>query len=673
MTKIWFGGDYNPDQWPDAARTRDRELFAQANIDTVTLGIFSWTRWHPGPDVYDFSELDTMIEQVSRAGLKIILATPTAARPAWLAAQHPEVNRVDFEGRQHRFGGRHNHCPSSPVFRSEAAEIAGRLAERYADLPNLLVWHVGNEYGGACYCDRCAVGFREWLQAKYGTLDELNRRWYTSFWSHTFTAWDEIWPSNALTEQAGGRDPRRTSFQAITLDYQRFSSAVQLQCYVIERDAIRAHSTDVPITTNFMGGHKPLDYFAWATELDLVSWDSYPQDEQSQARVAMWHDLMRGLRGGAPFWLMEQTPNVTSWADANPIKRPGVMRLWSYQAVAHGSDAVLFFQLRQSRGASEKMHGAVIGHAGRDDTRSFGEVSELGAELNRLDGEIVGARAHSEVAIIFDWDAWWALEMSDGPSRHVSYLDTVISWYAALHRRNISVDLVHPDSDLSGYRVLLAPTLFLVRDGLAERVQSAVSAGASFVTGTLSGRVDVDDQAFLNDTPGPFAELCGVRVDETDALPPDQSNAVVTADGTRYGCSLVYDLVQTTTAEVIGRYAEDFYAGTAVITRRQVEQGQAWYVGSLLDAHGMDWLLGEVVDGAGVRPVIGGAVFPVEVTERHREDARYLFLLNHATAANVVVSDRDGTSLLDGEPVTRGQSLELPGRGVMIIKTTPEG
>lgn len=673
MAKIFFGGDYNPEQWPEHVRAQDSVLLDAAHIDTVTIGTFSWTRWHPGPDRYDFSDLDRIVERAAADRRGIVLATPTGARPAWLSRQFPEVDRVDFQGRPHRFGVRHNACPNSPVFRAESEEIASRLAERYGRLSNLRAWHIGNEFGGACYCDRCAVAFRAWLRDRYGTLEELNGRWYTDFWSHTFTDWDEIWPPNALTEHWNGR-PTHTAFQAITLDYKRFNSDSLLACFTLERDAIRRHPGQAPITTNLMGAYEPLDYFRWARELDFVSWDNYPPDMSSQARMALFHDLMRGLKNGDPFWVMEQTPTMTSTRDVNPIKRPGVMRLWSYQSIAHGADAVLFFQLRQSRGASEKFHGAVINHAGRSDTRFFTEVAELGAELERLDGEIVGGRTHAYVAMIFDWNAWWALEMSDGPSRLARYLQVVQDWYAALYRRNIAVDLVAPDAELSGYRLICAPALFLVRHGLPERVERAVRAGARFLTGCLSGRVDENDLAFLADMPGPFANLCGIRIDETDALPPGRDNQIAAETGETYPCSLVFDLVQTTSAEPIAHYTDDFYAGMPVVTRNAVGAGAAWYAGSLLDARGLDWLFGRVLDDAGVAPVLPDVVFPVEATDRRRAGAdggeqRYLFLLNHGSAPADIIVDRDGVSLFDDVVIRSGGSVQVPPNGVVIIRS----
>jgi beta-galactosidase len=405
---------------------------------------------------------------------------------------------------------------------------------------------------------------------------------------------------------------------------------------------------------------------------------------QSDARMALTHDLMRGLKGGLPFWLMEQTPTQTSTRSFNPVKRPGVMRLWSYQAVAHGADAVLFFQMRQSRGASEKEHGAVINHAGRSDTRVFREVAALGQELEALAGEIVGARVQAKVALVFDWDSWWAVEIADGPSRLVSYQQTLLRYYRALYTQNVGVDVVPVEADLRQYQVVVAPLLHMVKGDFAARVEAFVEGGGAFLTSYLSGRVDESDNAFEMDLPGPFARILGIRIDETDALAPEDLNAVVfdgvaetggnqpIHGGVRFATNLVFELVQPVAADVVGVYASDFYAGMAAVTRNVVGNaeppGEAWYVGTNLDADGLDWLLGRVLRERGLLNGYSG-VSDVEAVARHRDDARYLFLLNHGDADSHIVADADGISLLTRVQVKAGDRITLAPKDVLILKS----
>jgi beta-galactosidase len=663
--KVPFGGDYNPEQWPEDVWEQDYELFDAARIDTVTLGVFAWALTQPGPDVYDFTTLDRIVKRAGAERRDICLATGTGALPPWLARAYPEVNRTDFEGRRHRYGQRHNACPNSPVFRRLSTELARRVARRYAGHPSVIAWHVGNEYGGACYCDLCAAAFRDWLRARYSTLDRLNAAWYTTFWSHTFTDWAQVEPPSALTEH--WRGPDHTAFQGITLDYLRFMSDAMLANFRDEKAAIRESSPHTPVTTNFMGMYRPIDYHRWAAHLDFASWDNYPPDDTSPARMALTHDLMRGLKDGQPFWLMEQTPSTTASRDVNPLKRPGLMRLWSWQAVAHGADGVLFFQLRASRGACEKYHGAVIGHAGRSDTRVFREVAELGAELDRLGGAVLGARTPARVALLFDWDSWWALELSDGPSRLVRYQQVVLAYHRALWDAGVDVDVVPVTADLSGYDVVLAPALHMVKDNLAQRLEDVARRGGSVVTTFLSGRVDEDGNAFLMDVPGPLGPLMGIRVDEWDARGPEVVNPVRLHE-TDVASLLVFELVIPQGAEVVGTYQTDFYAGTPAVTRNAFGAGHGWYVATALDQAGVSWVVRQVLDRhqlTGPYPDVADLETAVRVAP---DGTRVLFLLNHRAEPVEVPARSAGVDLLTGTTVESGQTIRLDPYGVLVLR-----
>ena len=311
-----------------------------------------------------------------------------------MARKHPDILRVEANGIKRKFGSRHNSCPNSPTYQKYAAALAKKLAERYGNYDNLVAWHISNEYGGECYCEICEKRFREWLKEKYGTIEEVNRVWDTAFWGHTFYDFEEIVTPNYLSEHFGNE---RSTFQGISLDYRRFNSESILNAFRLEYDAIRAITPDVPITTNLMGTYQPLDYQMWAKYMDFVSWDNYPANDTPVSSVALRHDLMRGLKQGMPFALMEQTPSVQNWQPFNMLKRPGVMRLWSYQAVAHGADTVMFFQMKRSVGACEKYHGAVIDHAGHENTRVFRETAELGAELDRLGNQTLGCETRTNL------------------------------------------------------------------------------------------------------------------------------------------------------------------------------------------------------------------------------------------------------------------------------------
>jgi beta-galactosidase len=663
MNKVLYGGDYNPEQWPDEVWRRDYALFDEARIDTLTVGVFVWALTNPAEGVYDFAVLDRIVERAASEGRSICLATGTGAHPPWLARAYPEVTRTDFEGRRHRFGQRHNSCPSSPAFQRNSAELARRVAERYTESPAVIAWHIGNEYGGACYCDLCASAFRRWLEAKYETLDALNAAWYTTFWSHRFSNWDQIEPPSALTEH--WRGPDHTAFQGITLDYHRFMSDAMLANFRAEKASIRAFS-DLPVTTNFMGVYRPIDYHRWADDLDFASWDNYPPDDTSQARMALAHDLMRGLKGGRPFWLMEQTPSYTASRDVNPLKRPGLMRLWSWQAVAHGADAVLYFQMRASRGACEKYHGAVIGHGDRADTRVFREVAELGAELGRLGDVTLGARTPARVALLFDWDSWWALELSDGPNRLVRYLDVVLAYHRALWDAGVDLDVVPVTADLTAYDVVVAPALHMVKGDLPQRLEAVAARGGSVLTTFLSARVDEDDLAFLADVPGPLAPLMGIRIDEWDARPHDVVNPVRLGPSI-VGARLLFEIVVPGTAEVIGTYESDFYAGTPAVTRNAFHKGHGWYVATGLDRDGVTWVVRQILEH---HHLLGpyADLIDVESTVRvNPAGQRVRFVLNHRPEPVEIPVHTGGIDPLTATRVHRGQTVELDPFGVLVI------
>ncbi|MFA3876064.1 beta-galactosidase [Streptomyces sp. MMCC 100] len=663
--KISYGGDYNPEQWPEDVWDDDHRLFTEAAIDTLTVGVFSWSLTQPGPDTYDFTMLDRVLDRAAAEGRRVCLATGTAALPPWLAKSHPEVNRTDFEGRRHRYGQRHNFCPSSTAYRDAATALAARLAERYADHPALLAWHINNEYGGACYCDRCADAFRGRLRERYGTLDALNDAWWTTFWSHRYTDWDQIEPPSALTEH--WRGPDHTAFQGITLDYHRFTTDALLGCFLAEKEAIRAHDPDTPVTTNFMGLYRPLDYHRWAPHLDFASWDSYPPPDAPPTRAALGHALTRGLKDGAPFWLMEQTPSTTACRDANPLRRPGELRLATWQAVAHGADATLYFQLRASRGACEKYHGAVIGHAGRNDTRVFREVAELGRELAALGEATLGARTPARTALLFDWDSWWALEISDGPSRAVRYPDVVHAYYRAAREAGADVDVVPVTADLTPYDVVFAPVLHLVKDALADRLTALTRRGGSVLATFLTARCDEHDRAFLTDVPGPLAPLLGIRIDEWDSRPEDVVQPVDLGE-LHTTARHVFEIVLPRGAEPVGTYGADFYAGTPAVTRHRVGAGEAWYVATALDQPGVDHVVRRVLAR---HDLVGPyADHPaVETATRVTPDGtRLLFLLNHAPEPARLTAHATAEDLLTGKRTDRGEPLVLDPNGVAVLR-----
>lgn len=654
---LWHGGDYNPEQWPRETWDDDFRLMKLAGVNVITVGVFSWVSLQPDEDTYTFEWLDEIFERAQAAGINVVLATPSAAQPAWMSEKYPEMLRSDERGVRNFHGGRTNYCPNSPDYRRLSGEMARRMAERYGKHPSLLLWHVSNEYYGRCLCDTCAERFREWLQAKYGTLDELNARWWTPFWSHTFTAWSQILPPRANGE---------IHMHGLNIDYFRFMTESQIACFTNERDILRSITPDVPITANLMGAYKPIDYRKFAAEMDVVSWDCYPSADPDPGDIAFMHDTFRGLKDGKPFLLMEQTPSSQNWQWFNTLKRPGVLRLWSWLAVAHGADSVMYFQWRRGRGGVEKLHGAVVEHSGRTDTRVFREVSELGAELASLGDAIIGATTDAKVAIVFDWDNWHALEDAVGPVRDKRYHDTVSKHSRAFYRHNVAVDVAFPDSDLSRYSVVVAPMLYMVKPGFAEKVEAFVAGGGTFVATHMTGRVDETDLAFENGYPGPLAKVLGVWVEETDALLPDQQNTIEMRDGSGvYTCGHLADITHAEGATVIATYGSDFYAGTPVVTVNRHGSGKAYFIASDPEEAFLRDIYGGILKSHGIRAMLD-APEGVEVTARQKNGKNIIFVLNHnADSATVELGERRFTNLLSGQTVSG--TLALKGYDVAIL------
>jgi len=658
---ILFGGDYNPEQWPKEIWQEDMRLFDLAHINSTTINVFSWATIQPSENEYDFEQLDEIVNMLVERDYKIVFATSTAALPAWLCRRYPEVTRTDFEGRHHHFSHRHNACPNSPVFQYYAKKLAGKLAERYGHLDNVVCWHISNEYGGECYCDNCAKAFRVWLKAKYGTIEAVNKAWNMQFWGHTLYDWDEIVLPNVLGEAIG---TEKTAFAGLSLDYRRFMSDSILQNFKDERDAIREFDSKTPVTTNLMGTYKSLDYFKFAKEMDIVSWDNYPAYNTPASFTAMTHDLMRGLKAGQPFMLMEQTPSQQNWQPYNSLKKPGQMRSMSYQAMAHGADTVQFFQLRRSVGGCEKFHGAVIDHVGHEHTRVFREVSQLGAELARLGDQFLGARTPAKVGIIFDWPNYWGLEYASGPTTDLKYVDQIHHYYKELYRRQIDVDMVSLEQDFSQYDLLIAPCLYMVNQEQTRKIEDFVRKGGHFVTTMMSGIVDETDNVHLGGYPGPLKDVLGIWVEEFDALPPEYRENVQFKSGERAKAQLLCDVIHLNNAQALAYYdSQEFYNSYPVVTQNHFENGNAYYVGTMLDEVGLSALFDSILGTLGIE----SRVLPdgLELKTRRKGDKTYQFLINHTAQTIPCDLALTGYDLLSQKQIEN--ITEIPAFDVKII------
>jgi beta-galactosidase len=643
--RLAFGGDYNPEQWPEEVLDEDVALMQEAGVNLVSVGIFSWALLEPEPGRHDFAWLDRVLDRLHAGGIAVDLATATASPPPWFLRRHPDAALVDERGVRRSFGGRQAYCPSSPAYRAAAAGLAGAVAGRYAEHPAVVMWHLNNEFGchnWHCWCATSAAAFRSWLQERYADIGALNDSWGTAFWSQRYTDWDQVEPPRVVSYNSFANPGQQ-------LDWWRFSSAELRACLQVEVDAVAAVS-DKPMTTNFMGFFKPLDYRAWLRDLDpdryLVSNDHYlvAEDPDRAQQLAMTADLLRSLAGQRPWLLMEHSTSAVNWQPRNLAKRPGEMRRNSLQHVARGADGALFFQWRAARAGAEKFHSAMVPHAGTD-SRLWRDVVRLGADLRAL-APVAGTRtAPAPVALVFDWPSWWAAELDSHPSVDVDPLASLRRWHRLCWERNIGVDVVGVDDDLHGHALVVVPVQYLLSAGAADRLADHVHAGGTLVVTYYSGIVDEHDQVHLGGHPGALRTLLGVRVEEFHPLPADGTVPLTAFDaGTVWS-----ELGESRGAEVLATYAAGSCAGSPAVTRHEVGAGAAWYVGTELTDRGLADLADRVLADADVRPVVAGLPVGVEAVRRTGASGSFLFVLNHTDVA--VTLPVGGTDLLTGAAV----------------------
>ncbi|MGW1719823.1 beta-galactosidase [Streptomyces sp. NPDC002156] len=665
-----YGGDYNPEQWPAATWREDVRLMREAGVNLVTVGVFSWGLLEPRPGVYEFGWLDEVMDLLAEAGVGVDLATPTVAPPSWLAHEHPETLPVDGEGRRIAFGSRCHYCQSSPVFRHYSARITERLAERYAGHPALAMWHIGNEYiGFGCHCPVSVAHFRRWLADRHGTIDALNDAWGTAFWGQRYDSFDHVGTPAARSRTVSGPNPGQL------LDFARFCDAAALECYTAERDIVRRHTPQLPVTTNFMGSFKHLDYWRWAAEEDVVSLDIYtgPQDPEGPLLAGYNFDLMRSLRGGRP-WLMLESATGRNLTDGRNHARPaGQLRPRSLQAVARGADSVMFFQWRASRAGAERYHSAMVPHGGTR-TRTWREVTALGRDVARLSDLSGGVCDQAEVAVVWDWESWWALEGPDHPSNDLRFTDRLVDHYRPLWNANVAIDFVRPDSDVSAYRLVIVPNLYLVDDTGADNLTGYVRGGGHLLMSYFSGIVDEYDRVRPGGHPGAFRDLLGIYIDEFAPMRPGEICGLRHAghNGTATDWQDVIDLAG---AEALAVYADGELKGLPAATRHRFGTGTATYLGTSPDRETLRRLVLDCVTGAGVTPVLNTPEGVEAVRRRAADGTEHLFLLNH-TADEVTIDLATGpdrsVDLLDGdapEPVTG--PLRLPPYGAAVLRDVP--
>ena len=662
LTRLAFGGDYNPEQWPESVWQEDVRLMREAGVTLVSVGIFSWALLEPSPGTYDFGWLDRLLDLLHEHGIRVDLGTPTVVPPVWFYRAHPEALPVTAEGVRYEFGSRAAICHSNADYRRAAASITRKLAERYGDHPALAMWHVHNEYGvpvSACYCASCAAHFRRWLATTYGTVDAVNEAWGTAFWGQRYGDLEDINPPR-LTPAAVN--------PAQALDYKRFADATMRENFRMERDILHRLSPGVPVTTNFMTALSQcdsVDYWAWGREIDLVTNDHYliTDGRRTHVNLAMAADLTRSVAGGAPWLLLEHSTSGVNWQLRNPAKAPGQMARNSLAHVARGSEGALFFQWRQSRRGAEKFHSAMVPHGGTD-TRVWREVVELGASVEAL-SEIRGTRTEADVAMLWDWHSWWAQNLDWRPSVDHEARERADAFYEALYDRHLTVDFAHPEADVSRYPLVVVPALYLMTEAAGRNLKAYVENGGTLVVSYFSGIVDEHDAVHEGAYPGPLRDVLGLTVEEFSPLLPGERVRVTGPDGTELAADVWTEFVVPRGAETVLTYADGLAAGLPAVTRHRLGEGTAWYVSTRLGADGLDALLGRAGEDARLAP---RADLPrdVEVVRRTGASGTYLFAVNHTGSDVKVPLEAAGTELLTGEPAAG--RLAVPAGAVRVVR-----
>jgi beta-galactosidase len=621
------GADYNYEQWLDRPDIQDADLvyMKEAGTNVMSVGIFSWALLEKEEGRYDFGWLDGLFDRLYKNGQRIILATPSGARPAWLSEKYPEVCQMSVDGLRKHHGGRHNHCRTSKKYREACTAINTRLAERYGNHPALLLWHVSNEYNGApCYCPSCISAFHIWLEKRYSSLDALNAAWYTAFWSHCFTSWEQIYPD----------DP---SIHALMLDWRRFTSDATIDFFLEETAPLRRLTPEVPITTNFQMPDVGLDYHEFARHVDIVSWDNYPawhsgaDDAAVAMKSAFFHDLHRSYKN-RPFLMMESSPGATNWQGVSKKKKDGVHLLSSIQAVAHGSNSVQYFQWRQSRGGVEKFHDAVISHFGRSDTKIFREVRAVSGVLEKL-AAVTEYGVTAQAAVIYDYQSGWALNNAELPrNKEKNYQEECIHHYGAFRQAGIHCDVIGSASPFDRYKLLVIPMLYLLGEETAERIREFVRRGGIAVATYLTGIVNGTDLCYLGGTPGGLTDVFGLAVESTDVI-ADHETRTIGMNGKRFRATHYADSIRLNGASPAAVFPSpspgdpDLSGDLPALTVHEYGAGKAYYLAARTGPEFLHEFFGALCAANAILPCVPWEIPPgVSVQKR----GGVIFVMNFA-------------------------------------------
>lgn len=670
--RIWYGCDYNPDQWPEEVWDDDVRLMKKAGVNLVSVGIFSWAKIETSEGVYDFDWLDRIIDKLGEAGIAVDLASATASPPMWLTQAHPEVLWKDYRGDVCQPGARQHWRPTSPVFREYALKLCRAMAEHYKGNPYVVAWHVSNEYG--ChnrfdYSEDAEHAFQQWCEERYGTIDAVNDAWGTAFWAQRMNDFSEIVPPRFIGD-GNFMNPGKL------LDFKRFSSDALKAFYIAERDTLAEITPDLPLTTNFMvsASGSVLDYDDWGDEVDFVSNDHYfIPGEAHLDELAFSASLVDGIARKDPWFLMEHSTSAVNWREINYRKEPGQLVRDSLAHVAMGADAVCYFQWRQSKAGAEKFHSAMVPHAG-EDSAVFRDVCELGADLNKLSDEgILGSRlAKSRVAVVFDYESEWATEHTATPTQHVHHVDEPLAWFRALADQGVTADVVPVRGAWDDYEMVVLPSVYLLSEETTRRVRDYVVGGGRLVVTYYTGISDEKDHVWLGGYPGSIRDVVGVRVEEFMPMGddftgvPDRlelSNGAVAHD--------IADVIGSVdgTATVLETFKDDPWTGmdgAPAIVAHTFGEGRSVYVGARLGRDGIALSLPEILDSLGMAEAGGNDGRVLHVEREGANGSRFVFSFNrtHETVRVPVEGEVVVSSFADVD----GETASIKPNGVIVTK-----
>lgn len=660
-----FGVDYYPEHWPEERWQVDAQLMAEAGFNVVRLAEFAWSKMEPVEGQYEFDWLDRALSTLSAHNIQAILGTPTASPPPWLMTKYPNAYRVREDGRRLTYGNRREYCPNSPVYQELSRRIVTQMAEHYTGHPAVIGWQIDNEFGDRCYCPACAMTFQAWLRKRYASLEELNEQWGTVFWSHIYNDWSEI-PVPKTT--GGSPNP------GLALDFYRFSSDSYVAYQKMQVEILRQRCPQHFITHNFMGfSYDRINYYDLAKDLDFVAWDNYPRTQWrlvtdvDPSLPALGHDTMRGLKQ-QNFWIMEQQAGPGGWELVSVMPRPGELRLWAYQSIAHGADGVVFFRWRTARSGTEEYWHGLLDHDATPGRRYL-EIKKMGTEINKIGDTILGASLKPEVAILLSYDSRFGFQIQPN-NPGFTFPGHLQQVYKAFHRKNVPVDVISPLADLSGYRLVVAPAIYVLSDAVTENLKAFVRAGGVLTVTARSGVKDEANAVVNQRLPGKLADLCGLEVEDYDSLPDEAHNEVtfetnIVEVQAPIPIEAWCDILKPTTASIVARYTQDYYAGKPAVCLNRYGNGKTIYVGVLNSPGLFEALVGWLLDLASVTPVMETPE-GVEVTERRKGEQRYLFVLNHTDKEQEIQLTGKYQNLIDGKLLS-GAEVKIPPKDVLVL------